>query len=153
MWQRKEEITMTFKVYREHWACIGHRIPGHKGKCKNLHGHNYKFTFEIEGPEVDENGILVDFGDIKDTLCKWIDDNWDHKTILWKEDGLLMLLKQSESPLMYGVVQVDFCPTAEKIAEYLIRTVAPTIFNEYKGRFLMKCTVQETEKCSASYEV
>ena len=140
---------MSFKIVREHFACMGHRIPGHDGKCKNLHGHNYKFIFEFEGQKLDNNGILVDFGDIKNSICKWIDDNWDHKTLLWNEDPLLPLLQKEGKK--YGVFVTEFCPTAEEMAKFLVEVVGPEVFRFDGNCFLVKCTVQETDKCSASY--
>ena len=47
--------------------CYGHRIPGHSGKCKNLHGHNARVEIVCEGP-LDELGMVVDFAEIKSRL-------------------------------------------------------------------------------------
>jgi len=49
-----------------------HFIPNHKGACKNLHGHSYKIMIGLGGI-LDNEGILVDFGDIKKIV-----DRFDH---------------------------------------------------------------------------
>ncbi|WP_115373198.1 6-pyruvoyl trahydropterin synthase family protein [Adhaeribacter pallidiroseus] len=57
-----------------------HRLPNHKGNCKNLHGHSYAMIIQIEGTPNAE-GILVDFADIKRILTPLI-DAWDHATLV-----------------------------------------------------------------------
>ena len=54
-------------------AC--HYIPNHKGACKNMHGHSYKVLISIAGI-LENEGILVDFHDIKDVV-----DRFDHSTL------------------------------------------------------------------------
>jgi len=58
-------------------AC--HFIPGHE-KCSKLHGHSYIVRARLEG-DVGENGMVMDFVDIKRSLKK-IADEMDHKTLL-----------------------------------------------------------------------
>ena len=55
-----------------------HKLPWHKGKCKNLHGHTYKLEVTVEGP-LNEDGIVVDFGEVKKVVKKEILDKYDHK--------------------------------------------------------------------------
>ncbi len=43
-----------------------HRIPGHPGKCHNLHGHTYLVDVEVAGASLDELGILIDFNRLKE---------------------------------------------------------------------------------------
>ena len=61
----------------------GHRVPNHKSKCKHLHGHRYRFEAEIEGDVVDvegvsEEGMLMDFSDVKSILMEHVHDVIDH---------------------------------------------------------------------------
>jgi 6-pyruvoyltetrahydropterin/6-carboxytetrahydropterin synthase len=58
-------------------AC--HFIPGHE-KCSKLHGHSYIVRARLEG-DVADNGMVMDFVDIKKALKK-IADEMDHKTLL-----------------------------------------------------------------------
>ena len=69
-----------FRVRVEDSFDASHIIPGHPGKCKNLHGHSYKVEVFIIGNQLDDNGILqgADFIDLKNAL-RTIVDKYDHK--------------------------------------------------------------------------
>lgn len=151
-----------YTIERYHDISCGHRVHGHESKCAHLHGHNYRITFTcapgaIAGvgrrffgkQQLDEVGRVVDFSVVKSTLCQWLEDNWDHKMLLWEQDpilpGMLVVAPQD-------IVRVPFNPTAEAMAQYLAETVAPPLLQPHGVR--VTCVrVQETRKCSASYEV
>ena len=42
-----------------------HQLRGYRGKCENLHGHNYKIEIYARGRELDSIGLLVDFVELK----------------------------------------------------------------------------------------
>lgn len=138
---------MKLTADRYHDISAGHRVAGHESKCAHLHGHNYRVHFFAEAPKLDHLGRVVDFSVIKTTLCQWLEDNWDHKMILWKEDPMLSALIQVDEA---GIVVVDFNPTAENLAEYLVTVVGPQALPE--GLTLVKCVIEETRKCSVTYE-
>jgi 6-pyruvoyltetrahydropterin/6-carboxytetrahydropterin synthase len=46
----------------------GHALRNYKGKCENVHGHNYRVEVTLEGERLDDTGLLVDFADIKRIL-------------------------------------------------------------------------------------
>ena len=53
-----------------------HQLRGYKGKCENLHGHNYKIEIYARGEELNNIGLLIDFGDLKkaaDEIVKYLD--------------------------------------------------------------------------------
>ncbi len=52
-----------------------HDIPGHKGKCARLHGHTYRVEAEFQGRELDEIGMVQDFGDLKSVLNEFLPDH------------------------------------------------------------------------------
>ena len=133
---------------RYHDICAGHRVFGHENKCAHLHGHNYRFTFTITG-ELDTVGRVLDFSIIKTLLCVWLEENYDHKFLLWEKDPLFPTLKELDTD---GVIAVPFNPTAENIAAYMVETVAPAQLKG-TGATLIKCKVEETRKCSAIYEI
>jgi len=61
-----------------------HLLPKHQGKCKNHHGHSYKLEVQFDGEVVQEenstiDGMVVDFGDVKDMVKSLIIDNLDHR--------------------------------------------------------------------------
>lgn len=79
----------------------------------------------------------------------WLETEWDHKFLLWDRDPWIAVYGQSETGL--GIVRVPFNPTAENIAHYLVEIVAP---KQLEGTDVtcIKVVVEETRKCSASYE-
>ncbi len=54
-----------------------HYLKHYHGKCENLHGHNYRVRVYAEGSELDEGGMLIDFGILKKSL-KEILNEFDH---------------------------------------------------------------------------
>ena len=139
---------MTFRVTRFHDISCGHRIYKHKSRCAHLHGHNYRIHFTCEGP-ISSDDMVIDFSDIKSALCTWLDNNWDHKFLLWDQDPLYPTLKACD-PL--GVIAVPFNPTAENMAYYLVEVLGKDVFKESPIR-LVEVLVQETAKSSALYSL
>lgn len=132
---------------RYHDISCGHRVVGHESKCAHLHGHNYRIHFDVApDDELDKLGRVVDFSVIKSTLCQWLEDEWDHKMILWDEDPMVNDLRKLDPQ---GIVVVPFNPTAENLAMYLVAVVAPSLLP--KDIKLVKCTIEETRKCSVTY--
>lgn len=133
---------------RQHVFAAGHRLLGHEGKCTHLHGHNYRvhFTCEAPGGGVDALGRVLDFGEIKSRLCQWLEEHWDHKFLVYREDASLAELLQAADP--GGVVVVPFNPTAENMASHLLSVVGPRQL-EGTGLRLAAVKVEETPNCSA----
>jgi 6-pyruvoyltetrahydropterin/6-carboxytetrahydropterin synthase len=129
---------------RYHDISCGHRVVGHEGKCRHLHGHNYRIHFVCAAPQLDGIGRVIDFSVIKAKLCAWLEDVWDHKMLIWQDDPLLPELQKIDP----SVVVVPFNPTAENIGQHLIQEVAPDLLRG-TGVSLIKCVVEETRKCSA----
>ena len=133
---------------RYHDFSCGHRVVGHENKCRLLHGHNYRITFDCAGT-LDRVGRVLDFEVMKTRLCNWLEEHWDHRLLLWAEDPLLPAL-HAVSP--ESVVVVPFNPTAENIAAHLLTVVAPAQLAG-TGVTLVCCTVEETRKCAATAEL
>lgn len=134
---------------RYHDFCAGHRVAGHENKCAHLHGHNYRVHFKVAAPQLDTVGRIMDFSVIKEKLCMWLEDNWDHKFLLWEYDPLHEDLKR----LVPGdIITVPFNPTAENMARYLVEDIAVDQLAG-TGCVLIECKIEETRKCSATYSV
>ena len=86
------------------------------------------------------------FKNIKKILL-WLEDNWDHKFLLWEEDPAVDFFKRQD-PL--GLVVVPFNPTAENMAKYLVEDIAPKQLADTTA-ILTHVMIEETRKCSASY--
>lgn len=80
---KKDELKYHHKrvlVSKEFTFDAAHHLHCYEGKCKNLHGHTYKVIFGISG-FVDEIGLVIDFGDIKEIWKEEIEIYLDHRYI------------------------------------------------------------------------
>lgn len=132
-------------VTRHHDISAGHRVVGHEGACSRLHGHNYRIHFTCSAANLDQVGRVIDFSQIKNLLCQWLEDNWDHKMLLWQDDPWWPKISAVDE----SVVVLPFNPTAENLASYLVNVIAPTLFNGTDVK-LTSCVIDETRKCSAT---
>lgn len=143
---------MSYSCTRRIQFCSGHRVMNHESKCANAHGHNYVAFFEAVATDLDELGRVIDFSVLKEKIGGWIDDNWDHGFIYFREDTVMhnalegiksCLGSQKSYELMYN-------PTAENMAKYLYEYICPELL-EGTGVKIVKVTLWETENCFASY--
>ena len=65
-------------ITRKFDFCYGHRLPRHSGKCQQQHGHNAVLEVTIGG-EVDEEGMIEYFGDVKRQVDHYVVNLLDHK--------------------------------------------------------------------------
>lgn len=119
-------------ISKEIWWDMGHRVPNHKSKCRNLHGHRYKAEIIMVGDVVWEKWVsdewmVIDFSDIK-TIANWyVDREWDHGYMFmqWDEIGILA------QSLGMRTIEVSFVPTAENIAKHLFDVLLPMFEDVY----------------------
>jgi len=57
-----------FRVWVEESFAAGHALRGYRGKCENVHGHNYRIRVTLEGEALNSIGLLCDFKDLKDAI-------------------------------------------------------------------------------------
>ena len=57
-----------FEVSVEETFSSGHALRGYRGKCENVHGHNYRVRVTLTGPKLNDIGLLVDFTELKRVL-------------------------------------------------------------------------------------
>lgn len=71
---------MAFTIFKEISFAAAHHIPGHPGKCRFLHGHNYRIRLFVRAEELDPIGMVLDFSEIKEILSE-VADRFDHRVI------------------------------------------------------------------------
>ncbi len=103
-----------------------HRIINHESKCKMLHGHRYALEASFAAGNLDDLGRVIDFGEIRQLLGNWIDENLDHNTILSIKDKNLGDKISSETG--QKIYYIEENPTAENIAQYILNEICPKIF-------------------------
>lgn len=136
---------MKIKAIRKIQFCSGHRVLKHESKCANLHGHNYVAWFYAEAPELDSIGRVIDFSVLKNKIGLWIDSNWDHTTLIYDKDLDLISVKHLFEKNK-AVFVCGFNPTAENMAEYLLKTICPNLLSGSKV-VVTKIELYETENC------
>lgn len=82
-------------ISREVQIDVGHRVPDHGSKCRNPHGHRYRVIATCEGPVMnqhgnEENGMVVDFGNLKKYMMDIIDAVFDHGFVVYSGDMAMM---------------------------------------------------------------
>jgi len=148
---------------RYHDISTGHRVVGHENKCRHLHGHNYRVHFVCEAEGLDKVGRVIDFGVIKEKLCMWLEDNWDHKFLAWENDPVMRLAcvalgedeytQHNDKELFTeSIIWTPFNPTAENMAEHLVTVIGPRQL-EGTDVTLTSVKIEETAKCSASFSL
>ena len=122
----------------------GHRVVGHLNKCQYIHGHRYVLEVIAESERLNELGMVVDFGLLKNIIKKWIDENFDHTLIL--KDSDKDLGDKISSWTGQKIYYLKQNPTAENIALHLKHDVMPQLFTD--GLFkIVKLKLFETPNC------
>ncbi len=122
-----------FEVMIERHFSSAHQLRGYKGKCENLHGHNYKIEIFARGRELDKIGLLVDFVELKaaaDEVVQYL----DHRNI-------------NELPPF----DEELNPSAENLARYILERVAARVGDERVQIYKVRC--YETPTSVATYQV
>lgn len=97
----------------------GHRIPHHKSQCRNLHGHRYAMEITLSGDIIalessSENGMVMDFADVKRIARESVVDVWDHAFLVYEKDTeVLNFLNNLPN---HKTVIFPTVPTAENMA-------------------------------------
>jgi 6-pyruvoyltetrahydropterin/6-carboxytetrahydropterin synthase len=111
------------KIAKEFRWEMGHRLPEHFGKCKNIHGHSYRMIVELEG-EVDKSGMVMDYYDLK-KIVEPVVEKLDHAFMVYKEDKeIISFLEKMKSK----IVVVGFQSTVENISQYFLNEIKKTNF-------------------------
>ena len=97
----------------------------------------------VESAALDPLGMVLDFGDIKRVIQRWIDDHLDHRMILRRDDPVVGVLQEMGEPLFL----MDENPTAENIA----RRIAQHGIEQ--GLPVVEVRLWETPNCYATYSV
>jgi 6-pyruvoyltetrahydropterin/6-carboxytetrahydropterin synthase len=121
-----------FQVSVDETFSAGHALRGYKGKCENVHGHNYKVRVTLEGPELDSIGLLCDFTHLK-RVIREVTNRIDHKFL------------NDLAP--FDVLN----PSAENVAKYFYDETARQMKAMPEGARITSITIWETDTTSATY--
>jgi 6-pyruvoyltetrahydropterin/6-carboxytetrahydropterin synthase len=121
-----------FQVSVEETFSAGHALRGYRGKCENVHGHNYRVRITLEGPELDNIGLLVDFTQLKQIL-RGVIGGLDHQFINDLEPFRLTN------------------PSAENLAKYFYDQVTSQLQHLPPGARVRDVILWETDTSRAQY--
>ncbi len=108
-----------YSITKEVYFCYGHRLMNHPGKCRNLHGHSVKASITIKAEQLNEQGMVCDFSDIKASAEQYIDKELDHNFLLHKDDPIIPLLEQQNERFL----ALEEHPTAEVLAKMIFQHI------------------------------
>jgi 6-pyruvoyltetrahydropterin/6-carboxytetrahydropterin synthase len=131
----------------------GHRIPNHDGQCRHLHGHRYAIEVTLTGEVADhpgkaDDGMVLDFGDIKNLTNQYVVDLWDHAFLVAKEDkSVIEFLATLPN---HKTVIMEHVPTVENLANAAFAILQPVFSKAFAGRLeLSALRIYETPNCWA----
>jgi len=110
-----------------------HQLRGYKGKCENLHGHNYKIEIYARGRELNNIGLLVDFVELKDAADDLV-TYLDHKNL----NELEPFIEEQN-------------PSAENLARFILERLAVRLDDDRVKIYKVRCF--ETPTSMATYQV
>ena len=134
----------------------GHRIPDHNSQCRNLHGHRYTLLITLTGDVVQkdgesDNGMIMDFGDIKALAKQHLVDLWDYAFLVYEHDSAVRAFLDSMPG--HKTVVIDRVPTVENLAQAAF-DILKDVYHDRFGRHLSltKVTLYETPNCWAEID-
>lgn len=170
-----------FDIVREIGIDAGHRVTHHGSKCRNLHGHRYTIKAVVRGKLYEsgqQQGMVMDFGFLKEEMLDIIDGPCDHGLMLWAHDPLLRIMlgeENSNNPARYnGLVQavaeeewvlthidpfgkvlvLKDVPTAENLARHWYYQLRPRVLERTDNcADLVQVQVWETPACMAQFPI
>lgn len=121
-----------YEVFVDQTFAAAHNLRNYKGKCENLHGHNYKVRVKLEGKELDSTGLLYDFVHLKQVI-QGVIRTLDHKYL-------------NETPPFDRLN-----PSAENIARHIYEEASRQLEASPNGAGISSITVWETDESAATY--
>jgi len=128
----------------------GHILPNHQGKCRRLHGHSYRMEVAVGVPDNHRvygsgsplEGMVMDFGDLKEVVKRLVVDPWDHHFLARGDEKILKQLDpNSDDVLLVGV---------RTTAENLAAVAAMVVYNALRipGSYV-RVSLNETQDSRA----
>jgi 6-pyruvoyltetrahydropterin/6-carboxytetrahydropterin synthase len=122
-----------FELTVEIQFSAAHQIEGHPGPCARLHGHNYTAVITAAGDRLNDQGMLLDFGELKE-ICREVISPLDHSFL-------------NDLPAFASAN-----PTAEGLARYIYQGVASKLpSTPHSGVRVARVTVYESDHSYATY--
>lgn len=134
----------------------GHRIPDHASQCRHLHGHRYVLEVTLRGDVIDarcraDNGMVMDFSEVKALTARHVVDVWDHAFLCWREDTTVAAFLAALPG--HKTVLLDQVPTAENLAREAFRILDGVFKDTWGNHLQLDCVrLYETPNCWAQID-
>ena len=133
---------MQFKIKKSFTISYAHRLKGYRGRCGRIHGHTANIEVVCGARHLGENGIGIDFNEIKEKVGSWLNEALDHRLLLEKTDPAGKGLKEMGE----DVFLLPFQPSAENLARMIYKKV------KEMGFPVEEVTFFESPTSAASYK-
>ena len=70
----------TYELTVHRTFSAAHQLRCYDGPCARIHGHNYQVEVAVASSELDELGMVMDFGDLK-SICDEVIESLDHQML------------------------------------------------------------------------
>ncbi|TNC99630.1 MAG: 6-pyruvoyl tetrahydrobiopterin synthase [Gallionellaceae bacterium] len=133
----------------------GHRIPNHNSQCKHLHGHRYAIEITLSGEVikaagVSDEGMVMDFSDVKRIAKEQVVDAWDHAFLVYRGDKAVMDFLATMPN--HKTVVLEVIPTVENLALVAFETLVGAYHDTYGNHLrLQRVRIYETPNNWADY--
>ncbi|MFH1014493.1 MAG: 6-carboxytetrahydropterin synthase QueD [Nitrospirota bacterium] len=119
-----------FELMVDTTFAAAHRLRGYKGKCEQMHGHNWKVQAHVVAEKLNDIDIAIDFHDLKE------------------------LLNEVIAPLDHSFLNDIFPfteknPSSENIAKWIYDSLNKKLSDEHVQ--VSAVTVWESETAAATY--
>lgn len=121
-----------YELMIEATFAAAHQLRGYKGKCEQLHGHNFKVQIHVQAEVLNDIGIAIDFHDLK-RYTREVADQLDHAFL---ND-------------VFPFTEIN--PSSENIARWIFDSLKKKIDTDEDYAHLAAVTVWESETASATY--
>ena len=131
----------------------GHRIANHQSQCRHVHGHRYAIEVTLSGDIITtagspEEGMVMDFSEVKDIAREHVVEKWDHAFLVHREDKVMADFLATLPG--HKTVLLDCVPTAENLARLAFDLLCAAYRDQYGNHLrLVRVRLYETPNCWA----
>lgn len=132
-----------------------HRLlKGYQGKCQHLHGHNYQVCVTLQAKVLDDYDLIIDFNEVKCLFDQWIQEHFDHATLVAEFDTELLGFLRLNQQRHY-VIPDNKNTSVEVLASHLFAVFTQILSSHegfvHRGLRLIEVKVNETASSVGIY--